>query len=487
VVTAPRVLGLPYKGQLLACDTGRWDGVTAGLAWQWRRDGEPLAGETDLVYRIPGADVGHALGCVVTGANDAGQTTAESPPLDVVHVPVTVTLATELHQHGPTLRFRGRVSSRGPPARGWIELVRDGLVAVRSELARTGYFRLEESIWGLTPGRMDVRLRFRPRDLGLHERAEARLRLVVETPPTFPFPRTPFERRPTLFDDLPAFWDDGGTCSTGCRPHGARAGWPLEPFSEQHGLRAGINERRDHGFHLGIDIQAHAWAPVYAIQPGRAHVLVSRGSEARVRIGSYVYWHLRLLVHDGEWVRAYDEPIGTVFRRHRHLHLSELDASGRYLNPLRPGGRVLAPWDDSEPPVLGKPEVHAGGTLTVRAFDPQSFEERTRYVTPVLAPAALAWRAFDAGGRPVGALHWALRGSRVLPPELIPSVFTASAHRPGFACFDLEIICVPHWEYRLGWLASARRSGARARAHRVTVYAWDWAGNVTARDLWLPR
>jgi hypothetical protein len=363
--------------------------------------------------------------------------------------------------------------------------VREGAIAARADLTPTGSFHLEESIWGLTPGRMDLVLRFRPRDPQLHASTEAPFRLTVESPPTYPFPRSPLDRRTTLFDDLPRFWQDGAACSTGCRPRGARAGWPLEPFSEQHGLRAGINERRDHGFHLGVDIQAHARAPVYAIQPGLAHVLVAHGSEARVRIGSYVYWHLRLLVHEGERVHAYAEPIGTVFNRHRHLHLSELDSSGRYLNPLRPGGRVLAPWVDSEPPVLGAPELHPDGLLTVRAFDPQSFEERTRYVTPVLAPAALGWRTFDTGGRPTGPLHWALRGSHVLPPDLVPSVFTASAHRPGFACFAVELLCIPHWEYRLGWLPSTRIATGQASARRVSVYAWDWAGNVTARDLWL--
>jgi hypothetical protein len=487
VIERPSVRGLPHKGQLVWCDTGSWEGVTSGFVWQWSLDGQPRVGQTGVVYSVRGTDVGHALTCVVTGANGVGSTTAESPPFEIVRVAVAVTLDTELRQHGPTLWFEGRVSSEGPPAHGRVELERAGRVVSRSELAQGGSFRLRESIWGLTPGPLQVRIRFQPRDPALHEPADAPLRLAIVSPPTFPFPRSPLERRATLFDGLPRFWNDGGACSTGCRPRGARPGWPLEPFAVQHGLRAGINEQRDRGFHLGIDIQAHAWAPVYAMQPGRARILVPSGGEARVQIGSYVYWHLKLLVREGEWVRAFDEPIGTVFRRHRHLHLSELDGTGGYLNPLRPGGRVLTPWEDREPPVVGKPVVHADGAFTVRAFDPQSFEERTSYLTPVLAPAALAWRAFDAHGRPLGALRWALRGTHVLPAHLRPTVFTESAHRPGFACFAFEPLCIPHWEYRLGRLTDVTRSDDGSRLRRLTVYAWDWRGNTTARDLLLGR
>ena len=41
--------------------------------------------------------------------------------------------------------------------------------------------------------------------------------------------------------------------------------------------------------------------------------------------------------------------------------------------------------------------------------DPQSFRIRTRYITPVLAPAGLAYRLWRADGTPDGPLRWALR------------------------------------------------------------------------------
>ncbi len=479
----PDIDGHAYKGGVLVCSPGSWEGATSGLTWNWLRDGDS-SGRVGSRYRVGGDDVGRQLACAVTASNDVGWTTEESAPVVISTVPVSVRVDSERRQHGPTLRFAGRVVSAGPPAAGTIDLrLQDELVA-RVPVGVRGGFSVEDSVWRLIPGRAEVVLRFRPRDPELHAHAETRLRLTVATPPAYPFPRSPLERPITMFDELPPFWRDGGACSTGCRPRGARAGWPLEPFDEQHGLRAGINERRDSGFHLGVDIQAHAWAPVYAIQPGVAHVIQRRGSEARVQIGNFIYWHLKLLVADGEWVAAFERPIGEVFRLHRHLHLSEVDASGRYLNPLRPGGRVLAPWEDREPPVVGRPAVEADGSLTVEVFDPQSFEEKTSYLTPVLAPAALAWRLYDSAGRPLTSLGWSFRGTHVLPNGLIPLVYTPDARRPGYACFAVEPICVPNWRYRLGWPGEWKRAAGERRV-RLTVYAWDWRGNTTARDLWL--
>ena len=43
----------------------------------------------------------------------------------------------------------------------------------------------------------------------------------------------------------------------------------------------------------------------------------------------------------------------------------------------------------------------------------------------------------------------------------------------GWSCFVHHLVCVPDWNYRL--------SGVPATAAAVTVYAWDWAGNVSAR------
>jgi hypothetical protein len=49
----------------------------------------------------------------------------------------------------------------------------------------------------------------------------------------------------------------------------------------------------------------------------------------------------------------------------------------------------------------------------------------------------------------------------------------AGAIAGGWACFWRFAICVPRWRYRL--------AGVPARAASLSVYAWDWAGNVAAR------
>lgn len=301
----------------------------------------------------------------------------------------------------------------------------------------------------------------------------------------YPFALSPADRAAATRDALPAFWADGAGCSVGCRPGGARAGWPLRPFHRQHALRAGLNELRPANLHVGIDIQARDGAPVYAVQPGRVHVLAASGIDERVQVGALIYWHIDRRVGEGRVVRPFRTVLGTVKPAFGHLHLSEVDASGRYLNPLRPGGRVLAPWRDAERPVLGAPRVLADGRAYVAAFDPQSFVTRTTYSTPVIAPAALAWRLFDHAGRRVGRLHFALRGSQHLSDGLRGRVFAPGASSAGFTCFAVRRLCRPSWRYVLaGGLAPRIPADAldRGRGLRLAVYAWDWAGNVTARE-----
>ena len=71
-------------------------------------------------------------------------------------------------------------------------------------------------------------------------------------------------------------------------------------------------------------------------------------------MGRYIYWHVYTRVGEGQQVGVH-RLVGKVKRGFGHLHLSEVDSSDRYLNPMRPGGRVLKPWSDHLPPVLGEP------------------------------------------------------------------------------------------------------------------------------------
>jgi hypothetical protein len=154
-----------------------------------------------------------------------------------------------------------------------------------------------------------------------------------------------------------------------------------------------------------------------------------------------------------------------------------------YLNPLRPGGS-LRPYVDTEPPVIGTPRLFADGRVQIAAFDPQSFVAKASYETPVLAPSSLAWRLFDAAGHPLTGLEWAMRGSQNYPPSLKRTIFAPGASNPGFGCFFKRRRCIPNWTYWLaGGLTPALPLASLPRGrYRLTVYAWDWAGNTSALD-----
>jgi len=170
--------------------------------------------------------------------------------------------------------------------------------------------------------------------------------------------------------------------------------------------------------------------------------------------------------------------VGTIINGAGHLHLSELSGA-LLLNPLRPGGRVLSPWTDTQAPVIGLPQSQ-GGRVAVRVFDPQSFRALIKYRTPVLAPAALAYRAWDAAGRDVTGLQFALRGSQHLPDAARWVVYADDAYAPGWTCFDRRLACRPDWNYRLaGGLAPPLPPTTR----RLSIYAWDWAGNTSVREV----
>jgi hypothetical protein len=297
-----------------------------------------------------------------------------------------------------------------------------------------------------------------------------------------PFAPNPRERSPRA-GEVPSLYADGAFCSAACRPYGAELGWPLAPFHRQHPLRAGLNELRPASLHVGVDIQARDGQAVYAVQPGIAQVLAASGPDARIQVGNYVYWHIVPAVAPGGWVTPFATVVGHVMRGYGHVAFSELDYRGNYVNPLRPGGTVLKPYRNRARPVIGHAKLAADGEVTVPAYSPQSFVRRTTYVTPILAPAGMAYRLYDAAGAPVTPLEWAFRGTRLLPWSDRTLIYAPRAHAPGYGCFATRSLCVPHWVYRVaGGLAPALPSGLAVGPYRLTIYAWDWADNRAALD-----
>ncbi len=299
---------------------------------------------------------------------------------------------------------------------------------------------------------------------------------------TLPFPPNPLDRRPAP-GEVPSLYADGEECSVGCRPYGAQPGWPLAPFHQQHPIRAGLNELRPESLHVGLDIQAPNGAPVYAVQPGVAEVLAGSGPDARVQVGNYIYWHIWPRVKTGEAVVPFQTVLGNVMYDYGHMAFSEVNGAGDYVNPLRPVGSVLEPYADGAPPVIGAPAVSAGGQVVVAAYDPQTFVRRTTYLTPVLAPAGLAYRLYDANGTPVTPLEWAFRGTHLLPFAERSLIFAPGAHAPGYTCFATQPTCIPEWSFRVaGGEAPPLPPTLAPGRYRLTIYAWDWADNQTALD-----
>jgi hypothetical protein len=302
----------------------------------------------------------------------------------------------------------------------------------------------------------------------------------------WPFSISPLQRPTTSADALVAFWADGLPCSVGCTAAGAIAGWPVQPFHQQHAVRAGINELRPANFHVAVDIEAHDNQPVYALQSGYASIRYPGTADVNVDVGRFYYWHINPTVRNGQYVVAYKTILGRVLRGFYHVALSEGNTDD-YLNPLRPGGS-LRPYVDTEVPIIGVPRIFGDGRVIVGAFDPQSFVATGyTYETPVLAPSSLAWRLYDARGRALTGLEWAMRGSQNYPPYLKPVIFAPGAANPGFECFYTQRRCIPNWVY---WLAGGLtpslplKSLPRGR-YRLTVYAWDWRDNTSALDYWI--
>jgi hypothetical protein len=277
---------------------------------------------------------------------------------------------------------------------------------------------------------------------------------------------------------------DGSGCSIGCRPYGAIDGWPLVPFDAQHPVRAGLNELRPKSLHVGVDIQAPDGTKVYAVQPGYARILQSSGPDARVQVGNYIYWHINPLVEPAQFVTPFKTVLGSVMNGYGHIAFSELGALGQYVNPLRPFGGVLRPFVDRARPVIGAPAVASDGQVVVAAYDPQTFIRRTTYITPVLAPAGVAYRLSDHRGVAITPLEWSLRGTHLVQYGARELIYAPDARAPGFGCFASRSLCVPRWSYRVaGGLAPPLPRDLPPGRYRLSIYAWDWADNETARDV----
>jgi hypothetical protein len=68
----PAIGGTLGVGQTLTCSPGTWSAYPTSYAYQWDRDGAPIAGATSPTYVVVAADQGQSLTCVVTASNSRG-------------------------------------------------------------------------------------------------------------------------------------------------------------------------------------------------------------------------------------------------------------------------------------------------------------------------------------------------------------------------------------------------------------------------------
>jgi hypothetical protein len=68
---APAISPTPRLGTQLTCSEGSWSDSPTTFAYQWNRDGAPIADATSSTYTVQSADVGHGLSCTVTAGGGA--------------------------------------------------------------------------------------------------------------------------------------------------------------------------------------------------------------------------------------------------------------------------------------------------------------------------------------------------------------------------------------------------------------------------------
>ncbi|MGV9195217.1 cell wall-binding repeat-containing protein [Microbacterium sp. MC2] len=73
---APTVSGTPTAGQVLTAKTGTWYPKPSSFSYQWKRDGQPVAGATSATYRVTNDDAGKKL-TVTVSAKVPGQGTVD--------------------------------------------------------------------------------------------------------------------------------------------------------------------------------------------------------------------------------------------------------------------------------------------------------------------------------------------------------------------------------------------------------------------------
>jgi poly(3-hydroxybutyrate) depolymerase len=318
-------------------------------------------------------------------------------------------------------------------------------------------------------------------------------------------------------------------------------GWPVAPVHAQHPIRGSFLDPRGPdndglaGYHFGVDVNVDDRHPergaprgmshrVYAVESGRVHIerlpRTPCGSR-RLEIGHFAYWHTSTTVREGQRIRA-GQQIGWTCLGQWHVHVSEwqrIRGQLVWVNPLHAGGR-LRPSSDRLPPVvrtlrfvsrpsgtwrptnrLSQPDKarplladHLHGQVELRALidDPQSYRGFLGQIPSApaeLHPYRVAVSVVDANSGST-VLHRVAFQADQLPttPYLLHFAPGSRQNASMGECLGpprshdcdgrywfrpFSGFTPRYWDTRQG------RNGS----YRVTVRAWDIAGNVGSRTV----
>jgi hypothetical protein len=206
--------------------------------------------------------------------------------------------------------------------------------------------------------------------------------------------------------------------------------WPVKPFDRQHPVRGNFGDPRtvfnapptlrsvlsgrgSFSLHRGIDISAPNGAPVYPVKSG----VVTHVDRDWVRVDSegghaFEYWHLHVVVHNGDRVDAYRTVLGHIMAPAMHVHLTEIQ-NGHPVNPLAPGH--IGPYRDTTTPrvtsialrsAAGRAEllpnlVRGRVEIVVGAEDDPTMNAPGQWRGLPVSPAVISWEIRTWQGRHV--------------------------------------------------------------------------------------
>ncbi len=80
---SPVASGTASVGGTLSVTNGTWTNTPLSYAYQWRRNGAAISGETASSYVVVSGDLGFDITCTVTATNASGSGTATSNAMTI--------------------------------------------------------------------------------------------------------------------------------------------------------------------------------------------------------------------------------------------------------------------------------------------------------------------------------------------------------------------------------------------------------------------